>query len=453
MKKIAIGVLSAGALAVATALVTSYSIGEHIQNTVEASIQNWSQADGLTIRLLRYERGVIHSDAQTLWSFTSGDEIYDITVNHSIVHGPWAKGQAAQVTSHFLLPQDSELALIQALQNQAPLQWTVTANWSGDTLHRLSSPNFASLFDDGSSLTWGGLTAQWDFNAQHDGAKGVVHMPVLRVKVPESHTIDIEDVKWDFDARVPAQFHFWTGPSSLQVGLLAMQDIESASHLKLQQVQLNAEADLEGEQLHLQLQGSAAKATSQSYDLDTLALHLNFRNLNAHWLEAMATQPSEAPDGDEVWVSLLQQLPLFLDSQPDLVLTRLSIHTPEGNVSASGRAHYQGNAQETDNPLRDLYLNLQGQAPKAILQAVLGSKVRSDYLELLAQLEQELDEPQLQRAIDDGTSKRLKSLVQLNAIRESGDTFMTELELKNGELTLNGQTRELTDLLQMGGAI
>lgn len=91
--------------------------------------------------------------------------------------------------------------------------------------------------------------------------------------------------------------------------------------------------------------------------------------------------------------------------------------------------------------------------PKPILLALLDSKVRSDYIELLEQLEQEMDEPQLQHAVDDGVSKRLKGLIEWNAIRERSDAFTTELELKNGKLTLNGQTRDMADLLQMIGAM
>lgn len=453
MKKRAIGVLSAGALAVTAALVTSYHIGEKIQTTIEASIQKWSRADGLTIRLLSYERGVIHSDAQTLWSFTSGDEIYDFTVTHTIVHGPWAKGQAGQITSHLLLPQDSEPALVQALHNRPPLQWTITANWSGDTSHRLNAPNFTSLFDDGSSLTWGGLTAQWDLNAQRNHAKGFVNMPVLRVKAPESHSLDVEDMQWNFDATAPAAFNFWTGPASLQIGLLAMQDLESDSHLKVQQVQVKADSNLAGEQLQMHLQGNAAQAVSQAYNLDTLALELDFRNLNAHWLEHWMNQPTVIAPEEPAWVSMLQQLPLFLESQPDLALTQLTMHTPEGIIAISGRARYQGNVQESATPLLDLHMNLQAQVPKPVLRAILDSKVRSDYMDLLEQMQQEIDEPQLQRAVNDGVSKRLKGLIQWNAVRESADAFSTELELKNGAFTLNGENRDLADLLQIGGPI
>ena len=88
MKKVVIGMLSAGALAVGAGLATSYYMGERIQQTLQNTADAWSMQEGLTVRFLSYERGVTSSQAKTLWSLATAEDTYDVTVTHDIVHGP-----------------------------------------------------------------------------------------------------------------------------------------------------------------------------------------------------------------------------------------------------------------------------------------------------------------------------------------------------------------------------
>jgi len=83
------GVLCAGALAIAGALGTSYYIGGRIQTAFEQTADTWSTEDGFAVRILEYHRGLVTAQAQTLWSFADAENTYDIVVTHDIVHGPW----------------------------------------------------------------------------------------------------------------------------------------------------------------------------------------------------------------------------------------------------------------------------------------------------------------------------------------------------------------------------
>ena len=119
----------------------------------------------------------------------------------------------------------------------------------------------------------------------------------------------------------------------------------------------------------------------------------------------------------------------------------------------SARVAYTGQQPEMFNPISDLQAQLHASLPKSVLIQLLDARVRSDYLALLEQLGNELDEQELQAAVDDGVGKRLKSLLSFGAIQDRGEKFTTELEFEQGELKLNGQPAELQNLLRMGGAI
>ena len=454
MKKLAIGVLSAGALAVAGALGTSYHMGGHIQQALEETTTAWSSEDGFSVRIVEYERGIVRSKAKTLWTFATGEEIYELPVTHDIMHGPWPMGKAAKVITRFALPADSEPQLLQALQEQPPLEWSTTASWSGETEHSLSSPQFTAQFEDGSTLSWGGLKAQWTLSAQRNAAKGMLNMPLLRVKVEDGTSLDMQDSAVTFDAHVPENLSFWSGPSSVKIGQLAVHNTETESQWQLQGLSIQSDTSLQNNLVHMALNSHVATLELPEFKLDDLALEMHAKQIDGQWLNTLMLwmQRNTYDDSDQV-TSPLQDLPMLLAGKPEIALTRLGMRTPEGPAEMSARIAYVGQAPEAFNPATDLHVQMHAQLPKTILAYVLDSKVRSDYLDLLQQLEQELNEEQLQAAVDDGVDKRLQGLLELGAIKDSGTTFSADLELKQGELTLNGQPSDLRNLLQMGGAI
>lgn len=454
MKKLAIGVLSAGALAVAGCLATSYYMGGRIQQTLEATAHTWSAEEGLTVRFLEYQRGITQSQATTLWSLTTPDDTYDITVTHDIVHGPWPFGKAARVVTRFLLPEDSEPQLVQALQHQAPLEWTTTASWSGKTVHSLRSPDFSTRFEDGSSLTWGGLHSEWSLSAQRTAAQGFVRMPLLQIQVEDGSGMDLEDVAITFDVHMPAPFNFWLGPSDMRVGLIALHNAETATHVKLQQLAIHSTSTLQDQRVQMALQTQVAKLHMPGYQLDNLALDMHFQHVDAQWLDTfMAWMQRNPQDDEEQGNALLHSLPALLAGQPEFAITRLGADTPDGPAQLSARVTYAGQQPEAFNPLIDLQAHVRATVPQAVVRQLLEGKVRSDYLELLEQLGQELDDAALQAAVDDGVRKRLQALLELGVMHREGTAFSAEVELEQGEIKLNGQPQELQNLLQMGGAI
>lgn len=452
MKKLAIGILSLGALA-AAGVATSYYMGGRIQQALETTATTWSAEKGFTVRLLEYERGILQSQAKTLWSLAlSEEDTYDVTVTHDIVHGPWPMGKAAQVVSRFLLPEDSDPQLVQAFQQKAPLEWTTTAGWSGQTAHSLHSPNVSAQLKDGSSFTWGGMKAEWTLSAQRNAAQGSMQMPVLRAKMDDGSSLEMEDTDITFDVHVPASFSFWVGPSAMKVGLVSFDNEETQTQLKLQQLAISSNAALQDKLLQMDMQTRIAKVQVPDYSLDNMALEVDFKQLDAAWLDAFMLQMQRGTEDDNPTAALLRTLPAFLATQPEIA-ARFGVVTPDGPAEISTRLAYAGQQPEAFNPMVDLQAHVRAKAPKVVLTQLLDSSVRSDYLELLEELDQAFDEEELQAAVDDGVGKRLKSLQELGALQDDGTTVSAEVELDQGAIKLNGKPTELQNLLQMGGAI
>ncbi|MGE8396583.1 MAG: DUF945 family protein, partial [Comamonas sp.] len=177
------------------------------------------------------------------------------------------------------------------------------------------------------------------------------------------------------------------------------------------------------------------------------------KQVDATWLSAFLLWIQRNSENGDQSTDLLRSLPVLLAGKPEIAITRLALETPEGPAEMRARIAYAGQTPEAFNPLTDLHMQMHAQIPKIIMAQLFDAKVRSDYLELLEQLEQEWDEEQLQTAVNDGVGKRLKGLLELGAIKDSGTLFSADAELKEGEFTLNGQPSELRNLLQMGGAI
>lgn len=451
MKKLAIGVLSACALAVAGGLATSYYIGGKVQESIEHTADTWSSEDGFTVRVLDYQRGLLSSKAQTLWSFSSEDEPYDITVTHDILHGPWPMGKAAKVVSQFLLPDDSDPLLLEALQKRAPLEWTVTADWSGETVHTMFSPNFSTNFEDASSLTWGGLQAEWTLSAAHDRTQGFVRMPLLRVKVEDGSRMDMEDTEITFDTHSPEGYSFWVGPTVVKLGLLAVQDAESDAQLKLHQLQLTATNTLQDNLVQSGLDAHLEQIAANTYSIENLALQMHFNNINATWLDQLMQWMQAGSDvQDMTW---LRSLPLLLAGKPELAITRLSMQSADGPIALSARIAYTGTNPEAFNPGTDLEGQLSTSMPVSAMTQLLESKVRNDYLQLLEQMELDLDESELQASIDAGIEKRLKILLEQGVLQKKGDMLDATLIFSGGAFNLNNRSQSLQQLLGIGSAM
>ena len=179
MNKWGIGVSAAVAALLAGGALTCYVMGGKVQSGLEATAQEWSKPP-LTVQVQRYERGLFSSTAQTLWTLNTGEEILTFTANHAISHGPWPRGHAAEIDTHFAISPDAPPELVSLYKDQSPLAWKTTIGWTQSSHHTLASPAVEGRFDK-EQISFAGLTADFDMTADLKGMKGTATMPRLQI--------------------------------------------------------------------------------------------------------------------------------------------------------------------------------------------------------------------------------------------------------------------------------
>ena len=453
MKKMAIGVLGTGALVLAAALGTSYYVGGKIQQSFEKTALDWSTEDGFSVSVLEYERGIIGSKAKTQWSFVDEEERFDITATHHITHGPWAKGQGGSMDSRFELPQDSDPDLRQALQGRAVLQMLSQMAWSGATEHSISSPEVAVNFADGSDLSWGGMQAQLNLSAQRNAAQGWARMPALQLKSEDGSRLEVQDTALEFSGAVVPGHSFWDGPASMKISSIKVFEPEDRASITLQGIALDTATTVRGEMIDNDFKIKVANMDAPGYRTSGLVMDLRLKNIDATWLDQVMISTQGNMRDEAHRMELMRSLPVFLGRKPEIAIERFAIRTPEGQSELSARLAYQGENSSTFDPVTDLYGVLRLSMPTDLLALLMGEKVRSDYLNLLEQLGQEMADDALQAEVQNGAKKRMDALIAQGFVKTQGDMSTSELEYSQGEFKLNGKSTPLHQLLGIGGSM
>ncbi|MEG2050242.1 MAG: DUF945 family protein, partial [Comamonas sp.] len=373
MKKWAVGGAALAAVAVAGVLGGSYAMG----GPIEAGFQDAAvraSGEGLTVEVLRYERGWLHSTAETLWTYDSGNaneavgdeeedadsadsadaaaphEPVQFKVSHRITHGPWAMGHAAQVDSDFLLAAGANPQLHAVLKDRPALQVHSNVGWSRSSSHSASAPplNWTS---ETTTITWGGLQAQWQMPADLRGVQGQLQLPTLRMQDAAQGQLELTGASLQLDLQQPAGQPLLTGPWKLQLASLVHQpaagEDSTGERFAIQALQLDSRTTLQGDAAQMTLNGSLQSLQMGGHQASDVVLEAALRNLDAAWLQqALAWRQDGSAAAAERLQQLTQQLPQVLARKPALEVSRLSLRTPEGLSELGATLAYAGNGQQ-----------------------------------------------------------------------------------------------------------
>lgn len=467
MKKWAVGGAALAAVAVAGVLGGSYAMG----GPIEAGFQDAAvraSGEGLTVEVLRYERGWLHSTAETLWTYDSGstneavgDEEEDadsadsadaaaphepvqFKVSHRITHGPWAMGHAAQVDSDFLLAAGANPQLHAALKDRPALQVHSNVGWGRSSSHSASAPPL-SWTSEGTTITWGGLQAQWQMPADLRGVQGQLQLPTLRMQDAAQGQLELTGASLQLDLQQPAGQPLLTGPWKLQLASLVHQpaagEDSTGERFAIQALQLDSRTTLQGDAAQMALNGSLQSLQMGGHQASDVVLEAALRNLDAAWLQqALAWRQDGSAAAAERLQQLTQQLPQVLARKPALEVSRLSLRTPEGLSELGATLAYAGDGQQPQQLLQDLQASLRTQLPEPVLRDLLVQRVRYGLLQLLEEEgRDDVDTADLDAAVQANVTERLATLKTLGALQADGPRWRIQLDAGQGQLRLNGQ--------------
>lgn len=472
MNKWGVGAAAVVAVAAAGVLGGSFVMGKQIEQGFQDAAAHAS-VEGLTVQVVRYERGWLHSSAETLWTYVDsrdGDESagddegendapdalphdpVQLKATHHITHGPWAWGHAAQIATDVLLTAGGNTQLMAALQGRPLLQWATTVGWNRGTEHQASAP--ALQWDaDGTQIDWGGLQAQWQMPRNLRSIRGSVQLPALRMQEADQRTLAVQDAALQLDLQQPEGLQWMTGPWSLRLATLQVQpaadDASATGAWQAQGLQLDSSTTLQGDVAQMQLSGALQSLQLGGTALQDLALKLAVRNVDAAWLNQQLgwRATDDAPDRLQ---QLSQQLPQLLARQPSIELERLALGTPDGPSEVGASLRYTGDGQRPQQLLQDLKASVHAQLPEPVLRTLLAQRVRQSLLQQLDEEERDdVDAAALEAAVKTQVDERMAALTGMGALQPDGKLLRAQLDLGQGQMQLNGQPLDVTASQQL----
>lgn len=159
------------------AAATPYVVGWRVESLFKHHVARVSDRTGYPVRIVRYDRGWLHSRAVTRVSLQ--DDV-TLTMKHRITHGPYGVSGWADIESTPVLQGQS--ALVHYFGDKPALTVDTLFGFGGDVYLHATSPAFRKKARGarGGTLVWGGAR----INAHYDGKR--IHykagMPKLVVK-------------------------------------------------------------------------------------------------------------------------------------------------------------------------------------------------------------------------------------------------------------------------------
>ena len=101
----------------------------------------------------------------------------------------------------------------------------------------------------------------------------------------------------------------------------------------------------------------------------------------------------------------------------------------------------------------DMAGQVQLSMPVQLIKLIMDGRVRNDYVQLLEQMGSEVEEEELQAAVEKGVQQRLQMLIDNGVLKQGADGVSATLSFSEGEFKLNEQPQTLQQLLSIGSVL
>lgn len=190
-------------------------------------------------------------------------------------------------------------------------------------------------------------------------------------------------------------------------------------------------------------------------------LHLDMHRLHtaafARLLQEVVAQWQDVPDVLTLWMQLqlsgdlVRQLSGIARTSPDIALTRMHLHTPDGEVRASVQIHLDGSRLRAPGEIPQLAQTVDaqaaGEAPASWVRAVLIDQV-SKVMRARSTVAALLPATVLRSLAATVSDQQLRSLVEHEYLVLDGDTYKSKAHYAYGQLFVNGKPLALPALAQ-----
>ena len=424
------------------AWVTGIAIQSRIQHGEE---QTLARVPYLTLVKREYTRGVYRSteidtyglgnpalQALKATGAAALPTTATITVASDIRHGPFPGLHAvalATVDSTLIVPPGLQKELSGVLGSKPVVQAHTTIGLFGGGSTNLTSPAFTMRLADGSTLTWGGLTAAFTATRNQGHWSGQLSLPRLSFQGSQA-SFELAGIEYS-GSHEQAFGDFYLGNGTLTIERIAGHGPRPGGDFSVQRMAVTSTSKATGEFFDMQVDVATDAAQIASVSLKNFIYSESFEHVHGPTFAAMlqafrAAQRQAGTDRAQfqsgVQAALRQYGGDLLLHDPVLDIRKVSFTMPEGSFLLSARIRAPGLSPA------DL------KWPAAIVALKSHAAVTADL---------RVDNGLVQKVLtmggaDPQKTARLTSLEQQGYLTAGSNALTTHLEFSAGRLTLNG---------------
>jgi uncharacterized protein YdgA (DUF945 family) len=446
--------------------VAVYWVGGQARNQYDLMLAQINRSNCIEVSNKSYERGLFSSRALTSVVFTQpggGDSIKFIIVN-SIHHGPVVflrnphlKGGLQVVLTVIqtqLSPDDCAEGLKKLLEKVPELRSSeiMTAiSLDGSAESYCDVPAFEKTLTNDKSeeivVQWGGLGANFIFNALLGEASGSYSAPSLQV-TEKNDLLRVKNIQGDMNSHI--------GIKGIAVGSMAFsaESVEAfeqgESSLNLTGLGVQAESGFSGETVSGSIRIAFDKLNAGGLGLGPLVIELEARKLDADVLsrfEHMMPELQKNASGGAADVDNDKAMHLFLNKMlvdllaksPEFELKQLKIRTDKGDLSGSAKVVFSDLGENLAGNILALLGSIDANAELSVSEAL--------FFFLAENALRDGSTPDSGRAANKGAGEIAKGLLAQNIMVRDNGAFKSSAAYKHGRLSVNGRKMDLSGLL------
>jgi uncharacterized protein YdgA (DUF945 family) len=464
--------------------VAPYGFGIRTEETLTTLVQLAEDVLDIPVYTTRYTRGWFRSTAET-WlvlppEITNALQAYvpfvlthsaradGLTVVHRILHGPFPLGLRPGSTTS-LLPVQTMLtsSLVPGVPGVSRdgqpakalpiLQVYTTVFLHGTGQGHVFMPAF-TFPPDGQSeadIVWHGLQGDVAVDAQGHHVTGAFHSPGLQL-AGQDKKFALHDASMRTDVSTERR-HVSRSDTFVRVGSMAVTHRTHAQATwAVTGAELRATTATTSGTLQAVADGQLATLRLADASYGSGMSHLEFRRLHLPALRSLLQELRELrqdePDLASVWLrlwlsgDLARLLSELARSNPECVLTRLSLHTADGEIRASVQVRVDGNRLLApgypSQLLQTIDAEAEGEAPAAWVRATAIAQVRRA-LRARSRLAAWLPDSALDVLATTITDQQLRSLVAQEYLVLDGNIYKSKARYTYGQLLVQGKPVDL----------
>ncbi len=457
MKKILLSLAVVIPLLAAAAL--PWWFGHETEKHFRALLTASADHGELTAELVRYERGWLHTSAETVHRHPTAP--LELRVSHDIHHGPLPFGnggptgiQLARVESRLSL-HSSDVRIQGELKQIPAIESVATVGLDRQGLARLHQPAWTR--PGRPTLVWDGLRGEIHFDPELKNLQSDVLMPGARLTVDRTELMRIDNLRLTSNLRRGVA-DLYLGDNDFTVERFVLRPPPPATPMELHGLQVGSKFRASGpETVDVTVHYTLREARLDSGRHGPSELLLELRRLDAaalkgfeKQLKQMAQRGAPMEQASQMMVGKsLELLGTLARRTPELEIRRLSLKSGMGEITGRAKLVVDGSrANITENPLL-LLTAVRGDAelrvPAGYVRPLLAPIIRQDIQTLgndkrvRREDMKSLSPQRLNAIIDESIPHYLTRHPLTRLLVAEGDQYRLKAELQGGKLFINGQ--------------